>query len=112
MITGLHHFSIIASSSSSVEFYSKLGFKEIERIKRGYDTVVLMEGCGIGLEIFIDPRHPKRNEEPLGMRSLSLSVEDIETAAQQFDAEIMLDWHRERYIKIKDPDGTVVQLHE
>ena len=55
MVTGIHHVSIIASSEASVEFYTKLGFQEYKRIERDYDTVVLMDGFGIGLEVFIDP---------------------------------------------------------
>ena len=61
MITGVHHFSIIASSEESVGFYEKLGFRENKRIERTYDTVVLMSGYGIGLEVFIDPSHPGRS---------------------------------------------------
>ena len=40
---GIHHFSIIASSEASVEFYKQLGYQERNRIKRDYDTVVLMD---------------------------------------------------------------------
>lgn len=78
MVIGIHHFSIIASSEASVEFYTKLGFQEYKRIKRDYDTVVLMDGFGVGLEIFIDPRHCKVKEEPLGFRTLSLKVDSFD----------------------------------
>ena len=103
---------MISSSEASVEFYTRLGFKETERIQRGYDTVVLMEGSSIGLEIFIDPRHAAKEGEPFGLRNISLTVDDIETAARTFDAELKTDWHGERYLVIKDPDGISVQLHE
>ena len=112
MVTGLHHISIISSAEASVGFYTRLGFKETERIQRGYDTVVLMEGCGFGLEIFIDPRHCAKDGEPLGLRNISMTVDDIETAAGTFGAEVKTDWHGKRYLIIKDPDGILIQLHE
>lgn len=40
------------------------------------DTIVLMDGYGIQLELFIDSRHPKTLEiEPLGVRHLALKVD-------------------------------------
>lgn len=105
MVTGIHHFSIIVSSEASVEFYTKLGFHEHKRIKRDYDTVVLMNGFGTRLEVFIDPRHSRPKEEPLGFRTLSLKVDSL-------DGTVMTDWNGESYVNIADPDGNVVQLHE
>ena len=105
MIIGIHHFFIIASTEASVEFYKKLDFHEIKRIKRNYDTVVLMDGYGIGLEIFIDPRHKRSNVEPLGLRTLCLKVDSL-------NGDVLTDWNGERYVNILDPDGNVVQLHE
>ncbi len=95
-----------------MEFYSKLGFSETERVKRGYDTVVLMDGHDIGLEIFIDPNHPAKVEESLGVRNISLTVDDIEEAASVFCVELNNDWHGEKYLIIRDPDGMSIQLHE
>ena len=116
MILGIHHFSIIASSEESVNFYEKLGFREKRMIKRSYDTVVLMDGYGIGLEIFIDPSHPVREKpEPLGLRNISLRVDDVEKTAMELGlekAEIQTDWSGNRYCVIADPDGNVVQLCE
>ena len=87
MVTGIHHFSIIASSEASVEFYTKPGFKENKRIKRDYDTVVLMDGYGIGLEVFIDPKHFRSVDEPLGFRALSLKVDSLDG----IDGTVMTD---------------------
>ena len=116
MILGIHHFSIIASSEESVKFYEKLGFKVERRIERGYDTVVLMSGYGIGLEIFIDSKHPARGElEPLGLRNSSLRVDDVEKTARDLgldDVQIQTDWYGNRYCVITDPDGDLVQLCE
>jgi glyoxylase I family protein len=116
MILGIHHFSIIVSSEESVKFYGKLGFREERRIERGYDTVVLMSGYGIGLEIFIDPSHPARSTpEPLGLRNISLRVDDVDKTAMELgldDVEINTDWSGNRYCLITDPDGNSVQLCE
>jgi glyoxylase I family protein len=116
MITGIHHFSIIVSSEKSIGWYEKLGFKEYNRIERKYDTVVLLNGHGIGLEIFIDPTHPPRsNPEPLGPRRLSLRVDKVEETAGELELEIgpvMNDWTGVRFAFCVDPDGNVVQLHE
>ena len=114
MITGIHHFSIIASSEASIAFYSTLGFREYKRIERGYDTIVLMEGYGVGLEVFIDPSHPRSAVEPLGYRTLSLKVDDIEKTLEELgtDGKVMTDWNGKRYVMITDPDGNDVQLCE
>ena len=116
MITGIHHFSIIASSEESIDFYVSLGFKEERRIARPYDTVVLMNGYGVGLEIFIDTKHPGReNPEPLGLRSLCLRVDRLENELERLNAESMeinTDWNGKRYVVVKDPDGNAVQLCE
>ena len=113
MITGIHHFSIIASSEESITFYSTLGFREYRRIERGYDTVVLMEGYGVGLEVFIDPSHSPASSEPLGLRYLSLKIDSIEDAIKDYETgEAQIDWNGERYVNITDPDGNIVQLHE
>lgn len=114
LIVGIHHFSLIASSEESVAFYRRLGFSEERRIEREYDVVVLMKGFGVGLEIFIDPRHPKRgNPEPLGLRSLALKVDRIEDMAGVLEArEILTDWNGKRYLVLSDPDGNRIQLCE
>lgn len=114
MMRGIHHFSLIASSEKSIDFYTSLGFKEKRRIERGYDTVVLMDGFDAGLEIFIDPRHPKRESaEPLGLRQIALQVDDFWKTVEAFGIEeIKTDWFGKRYIQINDPDGNKVQLCE
>ena len=117
MASALHHISIICSSESSVLFYEKLGFHEFFRKERGYDTVVLMEGYGFRLEIYIDPSHPPRSASPenLGIRHFSLRVENIEKVISNLGLsaeQIRTDWLDQRYCFIVDPDGLPVQLHE
>lgn len=112
MIVGIHHFSLIATSEETIKFYKKLGFMEERRIEREYDTVVLLRGYDIGLEIFIDPRHPKREgTEPLGLRQLSFRVDNLEKTTGE-SLEISTDWNGNRYCVIVDPDGNTVQLCE
>lgn len=44
-MVALDHIALIVSSRKSLQSYEDLGFKEIKRIERSYDTVVFME-CG------------------------------------------------------------------
>ena len=115
MITGIHHFSIIVSSESSIAFYERLGFKESNRITRDYDTVVLLEGFGLELVIFIDPNHPKRHSdsECIGIRNLSLKVDDIQRISKEFECgPVMEDWFGKKYCVMTDPDGLPIEFHE
>ena len=114
MITGIHHFSIIASSEASIAFYSTLGFREYKRIERSYDTVVLMEGYGVGLEVFVDASHAPSSSEPLGLRHIALRVDGIEKTMEELgvNGEVKTDWNGKRYVMITDPDGNDVQLCE
>ena len=128
MITSLHHVALIVSSEASLRFYELLGFTEIFRKVRTNDAVVLMEGYGIQLEIFIDPRHPIHPvgmEEPIGLRHFALTVssslekelEELRAAFSTagYDLEvgpIMEDWTGVRFCFIKDFDGLPVELRE
>lgn len=116
MIQGIHHIAVIVSAEESVEFYKSLGFHEVFRKERPYDTIVILNGHGFELEIFVDNSHlPKPNPEPLGIRHLALKVDNIEATAEGLNLvidEIMLDWVGTRYCFILDPDGNKVELHE
>ena len=116
MIQKIHHFAIITRNEESISYYIKLGFKEFFRRRRKYDTVVLLNGYGIQIEVFIDASHPLRtNPEPLGLRHLALKVDNIEKTSQEFAIEIgpiMNDWEGERFAFCSDPDGNIIELHE
>jgi len=121
MIEAFHHVAIIVSSEDSLAFYEKLGFRESFRKKRKYDTAVLMDGYGIQLEIFIDPRHPEHiggEQEPIGLRHFALKVGKIEETVEELGlgkedvGPIMDDWTGVRFCFIRDPDGLLVELHE
>lgn len=117
MIIGIHHIAMIVRSEDTVDFYSKLGFKECLRKERRYDTVVLLCGYGIELELFIDASHPKRalNPEALGLRHIALQVNRIEDVVEKFNlpiGAIGIDWNGIRYANTQDPDGNIIELHE
>lgn len=115
MIQGLHHIALISSSEESVCFYKRLGFQEFFRKRREKDTVVLLEGYGMQLEIFVDPSHPRSAQEPIGFRHISLRVNSIEETVDELGTEsssIMSDWLGVRFCFIKDPDGLTIELHE
>ena len=63
---------------------STFGFEETERIERGYDTIVMMDGS-CTLEIYIDPTHPARVDKPeaLGLRHLAFEVKDLDGIAKE-----------------------------
>lgn len=116
MIQGIHHFAIIVSNEDSVAFYKRLGFEVFNRMARTHDTVVLLCGHGIQIEMFVDAGHPGRQvPEPLGLRHLALRVDDIEKTREELSLEIgkiMKDWVGNRFCFITDPDGNVIELHE
>ena len=92
MIKGFHHTAIIVSSEAGVDFYKVLGFAEENRIDRGYDQIVWMNGYGEKLELFIDSTHPARmtNPEALGLRHLAFEVDDVDAEwekLKQFNPE-------------------------
>lgn len=115
MVKGMHHFALIASSEASVAFYERLGFRVFLRKERRYDTVVLMRGHGIQIEMFIDPSHPERATAPenLGLRHLALCVDDVEAMTKEFECgPVMKDWVGAKFCFTADPDGLPVEFHE
>ncbi len=125
MITKAHHVAMIVSSEHSLNFYKLLGFSEILRETREYDTVVLMDGYDFRLEIFIDPRHPMHisgEGEPRGLRHFALKVDGkLEDEIERLKREssemlnvgpISKDWTGVRFCYIKDYDGVQVEIRE
>ena len=115
MIESVHHISIIVSSEESVSFYKRLGFVEKKRIERDYDTVVLLDGHGFELGLFIDPTHPERATDPenIGLRHMAFRVDDIEKIEKEFDCgPVMTDWFGKKYRFTADPDGLPIEFCE
>ncbi len=116
MIEAVHHVAIIVSNEETVEFYERLGFIIFKRVERNYDTIVLLRGYGIQLELFVDASHPARSiPETLGLRHLALEVDDIEKTSNDLGLKISSiknDWVGDRYCFTVDPDGNKIELHE
>jgi len=116
MIQGIHHLALIVRDGECVTFYRKIGFEVFKRIERKYDTIFLLRGYGIQLELFVDQNHPSRsNPEPLGLRHLAFYVDDIEKTLQMLGlgtVSISYDWVGEKYCFIADPDGNTIEFHE
>ena len=111
----LDHIALILSKEENLAFYEKLGFKEKNRIERGYDTVVFMECDGLLLEVFIDPNHPERgtNPEAFGLRHIAFVVDSLEEVIKNVECEeIRTDWFGRRFIFTKDLDGQPIELKE
>ena len=112
-MVGLDHIALIVSKEENLSFYEKLGFREVKRIERSYDTVVFMEGNGVIIEVFIDPNHPARvsNPEALGLRHIAFVVEDLSKVDVECE-EIRTDWFGRRFTFTRDPDGQPIELKE
>ena len=111
----LDHIALIVSKEENLYFYEQLGFKEKNRIERGYDTVVFMENGKLLLEVFIDPNHPARvsNPEAMGLRHIAFVVESLEEVMRDVQCEgIRTDWFGRRFTFTKDPDGQPIELKE
>ena len=111
----LDHVALIVSKEENLAFYRKLGFKEKNRIERGYDTVVFMENNSIVLEIFIDPNHSERvsGPEALGLRHIAFVVDSLEEVMREVECkEIRTDWFGRRFTFTKDSDGQSIELRE
>lgn len=125
MITQVHHIALIVSSERCLEFYKLLGFQESFRKVRMYDMVVLMDGHGMQLEIFVDGNHPSRNAieaESTGLRHFAFQVSDSleqemerlrNASTEKIDfGPIKEDWLGIRYVFLKDPDGVEIELRK
>ncbi|BDZ84422.1 hypothetical protein Lac2_25560 [Claveliimonas bilis] len=114
-MVGLDHIALIVSSEESIQFYEKLGFKETKRIERSYDTVVFMRCGQVGLEIFIDPKHPERVSDPeaKGLRHIAFSVNNWDKVLKNIGCEsVQTDWFGRKFTFTVDPDGQPIELIE
>ena len=125
MIHGLHHIAILCSEKArSLAFYADaLGFSVRETHKRPErgDEIVMLEGYGITLELFVSPHNPPRvtSPEAYGLRHLALRVTDPEALVSRLVSlgyspePIRHDtFTGEAMTFVKDPDGLPVELHE
>ena len=82
LLKSLNHIAIIVSCEEALDFYRKLGFKEIERIyfeDKNYTRIFMRNEGGITLEMFIKDGGPHNNNpESRGLRHVSFDIESIE----------------------------------
>lgn len=112
---GIDHIAIIVSKEENLNFYKKLGFKEIRRITRAYDFVIFMKNGDVILEIFVDPNHPDRLTKPefLGIRHIALTVDSLDDVVKKFDCEpVKKDWFGRRFTFVKDMDNQPIEINE
>lgn len=125
MIRGVHHIAIICSErEAALRFYrDTLGFEVTTDVMRPErkDEILMLEGHGITLELFIDPTHPPRVTRPeaMGLRHLALRVDNVEEECGRLRAAgyepepIRKDSFNGRSMTfVKDPDGLPIELHE
>lgn len=107
----LDHIAIIVSKEENLSFYENLGFKKTKKIERTYDSIIFMECDDITLEVFVDPKHPERlnNPESIGLRHVAFVVDDIERYVKD---NIKTDFFGRRFTFIKDLDNQQVELVE
>ena len=94
MIKSLNHIAIIVSCEEALDFYLRLGFKEISREvkpEKGYTCLFFRDEHGITLEIFIKdgPDH-MNNPETRGLRHVSFdidSAEEIEKLLEGYEVQ-------------------------
>lgn len=120
----LHHIAILASDRArSLAFYETLGFHLTENHIRPErkDEILMLDGFGITLELFVKNDCPARVSDPeaYGLRHLALRVEKIEVWIQKLrDAGYAPEALREdsfdgrKMTFVKDPDGLPIELHE
>lgn len=109
----LDYIAIIVSSEAGIEFYKELGF-EVKSIEdRGYDKLVYLSDGMTTLEVYIDPKHPKRKTAPeaLELRHLGFTVDKIEEFGRKWGVEVKSD-KRGKFLFIYDPDGLLIEIRE
>ena len=108
----LAYVSLIVSNEECIDFYKKLGFKEQNRIYRpnAHDEVIFISNESIGLKIYKDSTHPKRNRNPesLGLRYLCFEVDSL----NQFENVDIKEDNEGKFIFLVDLDGQPIQIRE
>lgn len=125
MIKELHHIAILCSDKDrALAFYvGALGFSVREthvRPERG-DEIVMLEGYGVVLELFVSRGNPYRVTDPeaYGLRHLALRVTELDGLVRTLRSRgyrsepIRQDsFTGEAMTFVKDPDGLPIELHE
>ena len=116
----LDHIAIIASDyQKALAFYGILGFQEVERVKRPFDIMGMLECDGVWVELF-EKAAPARLTEPeaLGLRHIAFVTDDLDKKLEQLHQNgieteaIRTDPHGRRFTFLKDPDGLPIEIKE
>lgn len=120
MLNGFNHVALIVSSEATLDFYRKIGFKEMSRTPRPEknDTLIMMDDGKSSLEVFLKDDAPKRlcKPEAYGCRHIAFNVKDIDLIL-----ETLKDYERQairvsdtghRFVFVTDPDGQPVEFLE
>lgn len=94
MVKGLNHIALIVSCEEALDFYKRLGFKELSReykADKNYTCLFYRDDNGITLEIFIKdgPDH-MNSPETRGLRHISFdidSAEEIEKILEGYEVQ-------------------------
>ena len=82
LLKSVNHIAIIVSCEEALDFYRKIGFEEIERIRfeeKNYTRIFMRNEAGITLEMFIKEGGPHMNNpESRGLRHVSFDIESAE----------------------------------
>jgi glyoxylase I family protein len=124
-IERVHHIALICSEKErALQFYVQgLGFEIVRSHVRPehHDEIVMLQGHGVVLEMFVDATHPPRvtGPEALGLRHLAFLVDDVEAVAAHmrdcgFAPEPLRtdSFDGRKMTFVKDPDGLPIELHE
>ena len=120
MLKGINHVALIVSGEETIDFYRKLGFKEISRKFREdkNDYLIMMSDSHSTLEVFLREDAPARHCKPeaYGCRHIAFDVECledvIETLKDYEQQKIRVTETGQRLVFITDPDGQPVEFLE
>ena len=120
MINKIDHVAIIVSNNENLDFYCKLGFEEIRRIKRETkgDILVMMSNGNSTLEFFIRENAPLRHctPEAYGCRHIAFVVESVEeviNTLKGYEAKpIVITPDGDKIVFITDNDGQPIEFIE
>lgn len=120
MLSGLNHVAMIVSSEATLDFYRKLGFKEVSRTPRPEkgDTLIMMDDGCTTLEVFLKAEAPARHcaPEAYGLRHMAFEVDSLEKVLGALEGyerqDIRISGEGIRFVFVTDPDGQPVEFME
>lgn len=120
MVKSFNHIAIIVSKEECLDFYKKLGFKEVSRQHRPdkNDYLIMMENGSLVLEVFLKDDAPLRlcKPEAYGCRHIAFDVDNVEEVLEtlkDYDCEAIRKTETgRRFVFVKDLDNQPVEFLE